>query len=44
MSYVMVPHEADIWVRAHVERKWRYDGHWKLGCYYFVGKLQHHRV
>lgn len=44
MSYVMVPHEPDIWVRAHVEKKWQHEGRWRLGCYYFVGILQHYGI
>jgi hypothetical protein len=44
LPYVMVPHEPDLWVRAHVEKQSKYNGRWRLGCYYFVGILQHYRV
>jgi hypothetical protein len=40
----MVPHEPDLWVRAHVEKRWNYEGRWRLGCYYFVGILQQYRI
>ena len=44
MPYVMVPHEPDLWVRAHIEKQCRYEGQWRLSCYYFVGRLQQYRV
>ena len=44
MPYVMVPHEPDLWVRAHVEKQCRYQGQWRLSCYYFVGLQQQYRV
>ena len=44
LPYVMVPHEPDLWVRAHVEKQCKYEGQWRLSCYYFVGLQQQYRV
>jgi hypothetical protein len=44
LPYVMVPHEPDFWVRAHVEKQCTYNGQLRLSCYYFVGRLQQYRV
>lgn len=43
-TYVEVLHEPGVWVRARVEKQWRYEGRWRLSVYYFVdGWLQHDR-
>jgi hypothetical protein len=44
VPYVLVPHEPDVWLRARVEKQWRYQGRWRLSVYYYVGLLQHYRV
>jgi hypothetical protein len=33
-----------MWVRARVDRQWRYQGLGKVAVYYYVGALQYLRV
>ena len=44
MSYVSVEHEPDAWVDAHVEKRWKRAGQWRLSVYYFVGGRQYYRT
>jgi hypothetical protein len=44
MAYVSVEHEPGVWVDAHIEKQWKREGRWHLGCYYFVDTLQFYRV
>jgi hypothetical protein len=45
LPYVLVPHEPGVWLRARVEKQWRYQGRWRLSVYYYVGiGVQHYRV
>jgi len=44
MAYVSVEHEPGVWVDAHIEKQWKREGHWRLGCYYFVDAVQFYRV
>jgi hypothetical protein len=44
VSYVSVEHEPDVWVDAHVEKRWKRAGQWRLGVYYFVGGRQYYRT
>jgi hypothetical protein len=44
VPYVSIEHEPDVWVDAHVEKHWKREGRWQLGCYYFVGTFQFYRV
>jgi hypothetical protein len=42
---VEVQHEPGVWIRAWVEKQWRFQGRWRLSVYYYVGVgLQHYRV
>jgi hypothetical protein len=44
VPHVLVEHQPGHWVRARVEKQWRYEGRWRLSCFYFVGLLQHYAV
>ena len=44
MSYVSVEHEPDVWVDAHVEKRWKRGGQRRLSVYYFVGGRQFYRT
>lgn len=44
MSYVSVEHEPDVWVDAHVEKRWQRGGQWRLSVYYFVDGRQFYRT
>jgi hypothetical protein len=44
VPYVSVEHEPGVWLEAHVEDQWKRNGRWQLSVYYFVGRLEHHRV
>jgi hypothetical protein len=44
VSYVSVEHEPDVWVDAHVEKRWRREGRWRLSVYYFVDGRQYYRT
>jgi hypothetical protein len=44
MAYVSVEHEPDFWVDAYIEKEWKREGRWRLGCYYFVDTVQFYRV
>jgi hypothetical protein len=44
MSYVSVEHEPDLWVDAHIEKRWKRAGQWRLSVYYFVGGRQYYRT
>jgi hypothetical protein len=44
VSYVSVEHEADVWVDAHVEKRWKRAGQWRLSVYYFVDGRQYYRT
>ena len=43
-TYVEVQHQPDMWVRARVDRQWRYQGVWRVAVYYYVDALQYFRV
>jgi hypothetical protein len=43
-TYVEVQHQPGIWVRARVDRLWRYQAVWKVAVYYYVDALQYFRV
>jgi hypothetical protein len=43
MPYVSVEHEPDVWVDAHVEKRWKRGGLWRLSVYYFVNGQQYYR-
>jgi hypothetical protein len=44
VSYVSVEHEPDVWVDAHVEKRWKREGEWRLSVYYFVDGRQYYRA
>jgi hypothetical protein len=44
VSYVSVEHDTDVWVDAHVEKRWKRGGQWRLSVYYFVGGRQYYRT
>jgi hypothetical protein len=44
VPYVSVEHQPGVWVDAHIEKQCKYEGRWRLSCYYFVDTVQHYRV
>jgi hypothetical protein len=44
VSYVSVEHEPDVWVDAHVEKRWKRGGQSRLSVYYFVDGRQYYRT
>jgi hypothetical protein len=44
VPYVSVEHQPGVWVDAHIEKQWKYEGRWRLSCYYFVDTVQHYRA
>jgi hypothetical protein len=43
-TYVLVQHRPGEWVRARVDRQWRYAGRWRLSVFYYLGMEQFYRV
>ena len=45
MPYRARPHEPDVWLRAGVEKQWRYQGRWRRSVHYDGSiAMQHQRV
>jgi hypothetical protein len=45
MPRIKVQHQPGVWVEARVEKQWKFEGRWRLSCFYYLGTgQQYYRI